>query len=224
LHIKRFTPKATELTNLIQTDIGRPITDIVSKLKYDTLIEDAKKVLETLHSKSIEVQDKDGQWFQVRIIPYRTLTNMIDGLVITFLNINVQKQAEEKAKQLNTALQDMYNPITLLMDTIHEPLLILNENLCIVASNTIFCKTFQIEAGKILDRSIYQLWKQKVPENQLRDLFEKNLKKADHFFHFVVPYKEEKNKPQQIMINARRISNPKTGDQQILLAIIIEEP
>ncbi len=101
LNVKRFTPKAKELTNLIQSDIGRPISDIVSKLKYTTLVQDAKKVLETLVYKKIEVQNQDGEWYQIRMIPYRTLNNMIDGVVITFQNINIQKIAEEKIKQYN---------------------------------------------------------------------------------------------------------------------------
>lgn len=104
LCIKRFTPKITELIHLINTDIGRPISDITSKLKYDTLVEDAQNVLNTLSLKTTEVQNKEGQWYQMRILAYRTLHNTIDGVVITFLNIDAQKKAEEKVIELNKKL------------------------------------------------------------------------------------------------------------------------
>lgn len=223
LNIKRFTPKVTELTNLIQTDIGRPITDIVSKLKYETLIDDVQKVLDTLHSKTIEVQDKDDQWFQVRIIPYRTLTNMIDGVVITFLNINMQKQAEEKVNHLNEAMQNAYNSITFLIDLAHEPLLLLNENLQVISANVAFCEIFQVNSLNILDQSIYNLWKQKVPETTLRKLFEEELKDSDCCLGFKLPYCEKKNASYEILINAKRIKDFQSNDQKFLLAIALHD-
>jgi two-component system CheB/CheR fusion protein len=222
LLIKRFTPKAIELTSLIQTDIGRPITDIVSKLKYYTLIEDARKVLETLHSKTIEVQDKEGQWFQVRIIPYRTLTNMIDGLVITFLNINVQKQAEEKLKQLNKIMQNAYNPILLLIDTLHEPLLVLDEKLIVISANNAFYKAFQTNAADVLEHSIYTVWETKAPNTQLLKLFEEKLKNTEQCNNFNIPYGNKKDNLKKMIINAQHIHNSQSSERQILLAITLE--
>ena len=91
LCIKRFTVHATKLINLIGTDIGRPLEHMATKLKYDRLIEDTKQVLNTLELKEIEVQSIEGIWYLMRILPYRTINNVIDGVVITFLNINESK-------------------------------------------------------------------------------------------------------------------------------------
>ena len=79
LFIKRFTSHATKIVNLISSDIGRPIKHIATNLKYENFIEDTKEVLRTLISKEIELQTNDGTWYQMRILPYRTTSNVIDG-------------------------------------------------------------------------------------------------------------------------------------------------
>lgn len=88
LHIVRFTPGTTELINLIHSDIGRPVAHIVSNLvNYDHLVEDVQGVLRDLVPRQAEVQTRSGTWFQMRIRPYRTLENVIEGAVITFVEI-----------------------------------------------------------------------------------------------------------------------------------------
>ncbi|MDO8737674.1 chemotaxis protein CheB [Candidatus Deferrimicrobium sp.] len=96
LRISRFTPSATRIINLIQTDNGRPLGDIVSRLiGYDRLVEDTQSVLATLIPKTMEVQSKAGQWYQMHIQPYRTLKNIIEGAVLTFVEITRQKELLE---------------------------------------------------------------------------------------------------------------------------------
>ncbi len=97
LFIKRFTFHATKIVNFIPSDIGRPINHIATNLKYENFIEDAKEVLRTLAFKEIELQTKDGIWYQMRILPYRTTSNIIDGLVITFSDIHKLKIAYERS-------------------------------------------------------------------------------------------------------------------------------
>ncbi len=87
LHIVRFTPGTTELINLIHSDIGRPVAHIVSNLVgYDHLVDDVRAVLHDLVPRAAEVQTRGGTWFQMRIRPYRTLENVIEGAVITFID------------------------------------------------------------------------------------------------------------------------------------------
>jgi len=100
LHILRFTPTVTGLINLIEPDVGRPLDQIRSNLaKYDQMAADVKEVLETLVPKELEVETKTGEWYLLRIRPYRTLENVIEGAVITFTEISLMKQAQ-------TALRD----------------------------------------------------------------------------------------------------------------------
>jgi two-component system, chemotaxis family, CheB/CheR fusion protein len=99
LKIRRFTNQATRIFKLIKSDIGRPFTDQVSDLLYPQMADDALEVLRTLLFKETQVQGKDGQWFLIRIMPYRTFDDRIDGLVITFINITELKRVEEKLDQ-----------------------------------------------------------------------------------------------------------------------------
>jgi two-component system CheB/CheR fusion protein len=96
LNIRRFTLQATKIFKLIKSDIGRPFTDQASDLNYPELANDAREVLRTLVFIQKEVAAQDGRWFLVRIMPYRTFDDRIDGLVITFINISEQKKTELK--------------------------------------------------------------------------------------------------------------------------------
>jgi two-component system CheB/CheR fusion protein len=120
LNIKRFTPAATDIFNLIQTDLGRPISDITSKIRYEQLKNDSKVVLDTLMIKEAEVQDINNNWYGMRISPYRTIENMIDGVVITFVNITKMKRAEmalresEANRRLAAVVRDSNDAVTVL--------------------------------------------------------------------------------------------------------------
>lgn len=95
LRILRFTPSVAALINLIETDVGRPVDQIRSNLVgYDQLAADIRGVLESLVPKELEVQSNTGDWYLLRIRPYRTLDNVIEGAVITFTEISVMKKAQ----------------------------------------------------------------------------------------------------------------------------------
>lgn len=96
LNIRRFTNQATKIFKLIKSDIGRPFTDQVSALVYPELASDAAEVLRTLVFIQKQIPTRDGRWFFVRIMPYRTLDDRIEGLVITFINITDLKLTEVK--------------------------------------------------------------------------------------------------------------------------------
>ncbi|MDF1570146.1 MAG: chemotaxis protein CheB [Bacteroidales bacterium] len=101
LNIRRYTNQATKIFKLIKSDIGRPFTDQVSQLQYPDLPEDAREVLRTLIFMEKQIPTKDGRWFSIRIMPYRTLDDRIDGLVITFIDISELKLVEEKLQKMN---------------------------------------------------------------------------------------------------------------------------
>jgi two-component system, chemotaxis family, CheB/CheR fusion protein len=112
LQLRRFTPAVQRIYNFLPTDIGRPVGHFVSGLVYDHLIKDTRQVLNTLVPKAIEVQAKDGAWFLIQIRPYRTLDNVIDGAVITFVDISAQKQGDE-LRRLGTVIRDSNDAVTL---------------------------------------------------------------------------------------------------------------
>ena len=106
LHIKRYTQQAKKVIRLIATDVGRPVSDLVSMLHYDRLVEDARDVLRTLVSKEIEVRGEDGASYLMRILPYRTTDNVISGLVLTFVDVTKIKTLQQEQEQLREALHN----------------------------------------------------------------------------------------------------------------------
>jgi two-component system CheB/CheR fusion protein len=103
LRIQRFTPAVTQVINLILSDVGRPVGHIVSNLAgYDSLVGDVQEVLNTLTPKEVEVQTKAGGWYLLRIRPYRTLENVIEGAVITFTEITEMKEAQAALRESET--------------------------------------------------------------------------------------------------------------------------
>lgn len=105
LNVLRFTTQATKIINLIPGDIGRPITDLSSDLIYPDLPDDAREVLRKLGFKEKPISSRDGRWFTVRIMPYRTLDDRIDGVVITFWDISVAKALEGKMQDIQDHLE-----------------------------------------------------------------------------------------------------------------------
>ena len=105
LTVSRFTPEATKLINLIAGDVGRPLQHLVTNLEYPEMVTDANEVIKSLAAKTREVRTKDGVWYQIRILPYRTSRDVISGVVITFTDINDQKQTQRALRELNEALK-----------------------------------------------------------------------------------------------------------------------
>ena len=106
MHILRFTPAATQIINLILSDIGRPVGHIVSNLvNYDRLVADVQSVFTTLIPKEAEVQTKEGNWYKLTIRPYRTLDNVIEGAVVTFMDITEVKRVKDALQKANDMLR-----------------------------------------------------------------------------------------------------------------------
>ncbi len=111
LNIKRYTEQVRKFVSLIPTDIGRPLADLVLGLAYKTLVEDCREVLRTLVFKLAEVQAKDGPWYLMRIMPYRTAQNVVDGVVITFVDISQVKAAERSLHRMSKVFLDGLDPM-----------------------------------------------------------------------------------------------------------------
>jgi two-component system CheB/CheR fusion protein len=106
LRVLRFTPGATQIVNLILSDLGRPVGHVLTNLVgYNALVADARAVLDTLVPKELDVQTACGAWYTMRIQPYRTLDNVIEGAVITFVDVTETKKAQASLRQASELLR-----------------------------------------------------------------------------------------------------------------------
>lgn len=105
LRIKRFTPRAADLFSIIASDIGRSLLDLTHKLDYDALAEDVSATFDTLRLVEREVRSNDGRYYIVRLLPYRTNEDRIEGAVMTFFDITARRQAEEQARAIEARMR-----------------------------------------------------------------------------------------------------------------------
>jgi two-component system CheB/CheR fusion protein len=138
MRIRRFTSEATTIVNLIQSDIGRPLRHVMTNLGYDGMIKDLSEVLERLSPRDIEVQTTGGKWYTMRIMPYRTTDNRIDGAVLTFTDIDSQKKAQETSKATIRELEHARELVRSIFDMNGDPMAVLDEDGKMLIANTAF--------------------------------------------------------------------------------------
>ena len=172
LNIRRFTNQATMIFKLIKSDIGRPFTDQVSELIYPELAADAKEVLKSLTYIKKQIPTKDGRWFSIRIMPYRTYDDRIDGLVITFFNIT-------DIKQLEAELHETEQMHRLILKSSTDIILRLSSDWKILEFNTEAELFFKKKQKDVLNKNFIELFVpesvQKKTEKELNKLLRKGL-------------------------------------------------
>jgi two-component system CheB/CheR fusion protein len=131
LTIKRFTPPVGRIVNLLPSDVGRPLAHFASNLRYETLDADVRQVLARLVSHETTIQTLAGEWYAMRILPYRTLDNYISGAVITFTDVTDRKVLENR-------LQDTVRQAQSLQDSVRQPLATFDADLRLVFANRAF--------------------------------------------------------------------------------------
>jgi two-component system CheB/CheR fusion protein len=212
LRIKRFTTEAKRVSHLIAIDVGRPLSDIASKLTSDRLVEEAQDVLQTLVIKERDVQTTDGSWFFMRILPYRTAKNTIDGLVLTFLDISKMKEAER-------VVEAAHGTAASIVETVREPLLVLDEQLRVISTNQAFYRTFQVTPGEVEQQLIYHLCSGAWNLPPLRRLLEEALLKDTSFQDFIVDKTFSHIGRKVLALNGRRLVQDVLQPGRILLAM-----
>lgn len=120
LRIKRFTPRLTDLFNITVNDEGRPITDFTHQLDYEGLTADAKAVLRNLTPIEREVQTRNQNWYLMRVRPYRTLDDRIDGVVVTFVDISERRRIDQALRESEARLRQESR----LVELTHSPIFV----------------------------------------------------------------------------------------------------
>jgi len=212
LIIRLFTREATNIYRLIPSDMGRPLGDIKSNLEGKELQIQAQSVLETLIPFEQEVQTHNETWYLLRIQPYRTLDNVIEGVVMTFTDISTRIKAETDVRLARDLAESV-------VDTIAEPLIVMDGDLNVISSNRAFYQFFQATATGTIGRKIYDLGNSQWDIPALRELLEIILPRDQAFEGFFMEHAFPVIGHQRMLLNARRIVG-KSSELSLILLII----
>jgi two-component system CheB/CheR fusion protein len=181
MRIRRFTPGATAIINLIQTDMGRPLQHVVTNLSYSAMMDDLGDVLKTLAPKEVEVQTTEGEWYKMRILPYRTMDNRIDGAVLTFTAITEQKQAQHVLTAANLEMEQAWLLIRKIFDMNSDPLVVLDQEAKMVTANTAFTDMMNDRPEKINGMELFKIDNRLMKQTDLVDKLKGALEKNEDF-------------------------------------------
>ncbi|HEX9642285.1 MAG TPA: chemotaxis protein CheB [Candidatus Krumholzibacteria bacterium] len=214
LRVKRFTPQARSVAHLIDSDIGRPLADLATILDYPALLSDAASVIKSLHASETQAAARDGNWYLVRIRPYRTARNTVDGVVITFFDITEAQRTER--------LQAARSLAESIVDAVREPFLVLDGGLRVVRANRAYYQAFRVEPEQTDGRLIGELGSHQWVIPALHERLEKALQEGTGFDDFEVESEFPHLGRRRLLLNARPLS-PKDGAAAELVLLGIQE-
>jgi len=217
LVIRRFTHEAACVYRLVASDVGRHLGDIKSDLEGEDLLAEAEVVLKTLVPCEHQLRTPGGAWYLARIQPYRTLDDVIDGVVLTFTDITKRVEAE-------TAVQDAREMAEGIVDTVREPLIVLDRNLKILSASRSFYRAFKLAPEETVGCLIYELGNHQLDIPALREKLETVLPRDRSFDGYGVEYDLPVVGRRKILLNARRIIRKAADDHFILLAMELPGP
>ncbi len=212
LRVRRFTPTAAKVLNLVAGDLGRPIGKLKLPVETPGLETLVTEVIDTVQMKEREVRDLDGRWYALRVHPYRTTDNRIDGAVAVFVDIDEVKSAQE-------ALREARDYTEAIIETVRDPLLVLDQELRMVSANQAFYRSFQVIPAAAEGRLFYELGNRQWDIPHLRQLLEEILPHRTVLQDFEVSHDFEQIGPKIMLLNARRIVHDSKETELILLAI-----
>jgi two-component system, chemotaxis family, CheB/CheR fusion protein len=205
LRIRRFTRAIEPMLNLIASDVGRSITDLQPQMELPDLRRLLLDAMESGNRKPRDIRDAYGRWYSLRILPYVGPDGMNDGAVLMLIDIDAAKRGLDFAEAI--------------VETVREPLVILNQNLQVVQANKMFYQTFQAVREETENRLIYDLGNGQWNIPKLRELLENILPAHSTFRDFEVTHEFERVGRKVMLLNASEIFNPNAQARMILLAI-----
>ncbi len=210
LQIRRLTPTAQRLFNYIPSDVGRRFSDLRSDFEVADLKSMALEVLETLNTKEQEIQTQAGHWYSLRIRPYRTTENRIDGLTMVFLDIDALKHQAA----ISEAARDYAEAI---VETVQTPLVVLDAALRVDTVNRSFLEMFQVSASEVVRSALFELSRGRWDIPQLRSHLEGVLSNDSQLQNFEMDYWSEQIGQKTLLLNACKLQRDNTT--MVLLAI-----
>jgi two-component system CheB/CheR fusion protein len=211
LRIRRFNSVAEKAFNLISTDVGRPINNIKPNIDIPDLEQASLEVIDTLNCKEQEVQDRWGHWYSMQIRPYKTVDNKIEGVIISFADINTLKKSYEVAQEAREYAEAI-------VETVRHSLIVLDADLRLKTANQAFYHNFQIIPEEMTGQSIFQMKGGQWDVPELRILLTDIQEHDTAFEGFTISCDFPDIGKQTMLINARRVVNAHNKTKRILLA------
>ena len=214
LRVRRFSPRARDVFNLLSGDVGRLVTDLTLRINVPDLRSLIVQVLDTLVPHEQEITDMNGHWYSLSIRPFRTTDNKIDGAIILLIDINAIKEREHQVAQA----RDFAGNI---IETLHEALLVLDEELRVIHANHAFYETFKITPEKTEKQLIFNLGDGHWSTPDLRLRLEEVLRSKAELYDLRLELEFATIGKRVVVLNVRLLKDPAFPNQpdRILLAI-----
>ena len=209
--IRRFTPKARPILNLLASDVGRPIDDIKPRVEVEELDRKIADVIDTTTAHEEEVRGPDGQWFRLQIRPYVTVDKRIDGAVISVIDIDVLKRALGAAEWARD-----YARAT--VEAVRMPLVILDEHQVVVSVNESFRARYAVDEFEPAGRSLYALQDGAWDLRELRSALERLFESGEWFAELELRCELPRLGPRTLAMSGRAVAAP-GAERLVLLAI-----
>lgn len=212
LTIRRFSVPAEKQLNLMASDVGRPFSHVRHTLAGSDLDSFITGVIDTVGASEREVQDKDGRWFSLRVRPYMTPDNRVDGAVLVLVDINDLKRSELAIASAREYAENI-------IGTMREPLLVLDPQLRVESVNRAFYRTFEVTPADTIGKFIYALGNGQWDIPGLRALLEEILPENHAIEDYLVEWDFEHLGRRSMLVNARRMQSAEGSQGRIVMAV-----
>ncbi len=212
MKIRRYTPMAEEVLNLIPGDIARPIGQIKPNIDCPDLETMITHVLDHFTTIERDVRDAHGRWFSLRIRPYRSLDNRIDGAVLALYDIDESRRHEQEARQAQAFAEGI-------IETMDNPLLVLDSGLRVRMVNSAYCRLFRVSAGEVSSKLLYDLGNGQWDIPDLRSRLQAILDSGGPLERFEVEHDFPSIGRRRMLLCARRLEGDEARPPLILVEI-----
>ena len=214
LCIKRFTPSARALFNLIVSDVNRPLEDVRQKFEDPALLEDARQVLASRRSVSVEVRSDDGHWYVRRVLPYELASGAVAGVVITFHEVTDMKEGQRIALEAQAYAETI-------IDTVGQPLVVLDGSMTVTSGNRAFHELLDGNAADTAGRALFELEGGRWDAGGLREALSITASVGTPFEKLEIVSSGADNSQLTYLLSARRVE--RDGGQSVRVLLSIED-
>lgn len=212
LKIRRFTPQAERLLNLIATDVGRPLSDIKPNIDIPELERQVADVIDNIKPTQLEVADTKGHWYSVRMHPYKTMDSRIEGAVLAFIDVDRLKRSLEETRQAQQYAEAV-------ISAVRHPLLVLDRALRVVSASKAYMTTFQVSENDTIGNLVHQLGNGQWARPDLRARLEATANQGTEFDDLLVTHVFPRLGERTMSVSGRQVPSREGAESLVLMQV-----